>query len=105
MNSLNWVESMTGEPYAQAGVGVGCCDAVRVWLCGQLSCFGDLLLRLPGPVRLKSPQASLVILQDGDEAEGEPLHQVNSYTRNAPYDLNGPYTPNGPCDLSHLPYL
>jgi hypothetical protein len=44
---------------------------------GQLLCFKALLEELPGPVELKAPDEWLVLLEDGDVAAGEELHQVS----------------------------
>ena len=42
----------------------------------KLFIFKILLRRLPGAVDLKAPAVRFVLLEDGDEAEGEKLHQV-----------------------------
>ena len=42
----------------------------------KLEAFRPLLKRLPGPVDLKRPELQLALLEDGDAAQGEPLHRV-----------------------------
>lgn len=42
----------------------------------KLEAFRPLLERLPGPVDLKRPELQLALLEDGDAAQGEPLHRV-----------------------------
>lgn len=42
----------------------------------KLEAFRPLLERLPGRVDLKRPELHLTLLEDGDAAQGEPLHRV-----------------------------
>ena len=47
-------------------------------LSNKINRFRDLLLRLPGDVNLNNPEIPLVIFEDGDVMNGEPLQQVNT---------------------------